>query len=486
VPEGPPAIGTEASLRTTLGQTPLAELSTALLRAELAKRQNDTEFQRPACGSGSAKNATYNTSLHVAALIIILVLSTLACSFPIIVRRFPRLPVPHRFLFVSRHFGTGVLIATAFVHLLPTAFVSLTDPCLPPFWNEGYPAMPGLVAMSSVLVVVGIEMFFATRGAGHVHGGDYGTVDQEANHAPTSRGSMIGMNGLAKAKVGKSGGIRHFDQGSMGLLKDQQDDPSGGLLRTTDADAPDRSSSAQGLDGHLELNPFATDDEQESDLDLDDFDDAASPNKSTHGAKSGRRDRPSYDGNLHTNGLHADHQNHNSEAALTEAHHAEQRLLLQCLLLEAGILFHSIFIGMALSVATGTPFVVLLVAISFHQTFEGLALGSRIAAITSFGPSSPKPWLMALAYGTTTPIGQAIGLLVHKLYDPMSETGLLMVGFMNAISSGLLIFAGLVELLAEDFLSEKSYETLFGKKRLEACVAVVCGSILMALVGAWA
>jgi hypothetical protein len=180
-----------------------------------------------------------------------------------------------------------------------------------------------------------------------------------------------------------------------------------------------------------------------------------------------------------------------------------QKLLLQCLLLEAGILFHSIFIGMALSVATGTSFAVLLVAISFHQTFEGFALGSRISAI-QFPAGSVKPWLMvrhvircssletqanmlqALAYGTTTPIGQAIGLAIHTLYDPASQTGLLMVGFMNAISSGLLLFAGLVELLAEDFLSDESYVTLRGKRRLQACASVVSGAGLMALVGAWA
>lgn len=165
-----------------------------------------------------------------------------------------------------------------------------------------------------------------------------------------------------------------------------------------------------------------------------------------------------------------------------------QRQLLQCLLLEAGILFHSIFIGMALSVATGASFVVLLIAISFHQTFEGFALGSRIASLIPdlFSPSSMKPWLMCLAYGTTTPLGQAIGLVLHNLYDPASTTGLLMVGITNAISSGLLLFAGLVELLAEDFLSESSYETLKGRRRIEACVSVACGALLMALVGAFA
>jgi zinc transporter ZupT len=168
---------------------------------------------------------------------------------------------------------------------------------------------------------------------------------------------------------------------------------------------------------------------------------------------------------------------------MTDAQHKKQ--LLQCLLLEAGILFHSVFIGMALSVATGTSFIVLLVAISFHQTFEGFALGSRISAVR-FPSGSPKPWLMALAYGATTPIGQAIGLGIHNLYDPASQTGLLMVGFMNAISSGLLLFAGLVELLAEDFLSDESYVVLKGKRRLQACGSVVGGAALMALVGAWA
>jgi zinc transporter 1/2/3 len=64
--------------------------------------------------------------------------------------------------------------------------------------------------------------------------------------------------------------------------------------------------------------------------------------------------------------------------------------------------------------------------------------------------------------------------------------GLLTVGFMNAISSGLLLFAGLVELLAEDFLSDESYVTLKGIRRLQACGSVVGGALLMALVGAWA
>lgn len=93
---------------------------------------------------------------------------------------------------------------------------------------------------------------------------------------------------------------------------------------------------------------------------------------------------------------------------------------------------------------------------------------------------------MAMAYGCTTPIGQAIGIATHTLYSPDSETGLVMVGVMNAISSGLLTYASLVELLGVDFLSDESWKILRGKKRVVACLLVFFGAFCMSLVGAWA
>lgn len=454
---------------------PWSDIPTALLRAELGRRQD--EVAKPACGSRGARGA-YDTSLHVGALILILVLSTAgtyrpsehvavgadgiaACSFPIVVRRFPRLPVPHHLLFLSRHFGTGVLIATAFVHLLPTAFVSLTDPCLPSFWNHGYPAMAGLIAMTSVLIVVGIEMFFATRGAGHMHGSEYDTLPAEG--AQKDR-----MNGYARPSHHRSDSWRPFREADIGLSGQHHGVHLGQLNSSQEHLVSGRSPSIPKDSPHVSNgNPFHDDDNSEnnSDLDLDELDPTADTSNHPHLSLTNPQPPP--------------------PSSLSD-HQLQQKALLQCLLLEAGILFHSIFIGMALSVSVGPPFIILLIAISFHQTFEGLALGSRIAAITSFPPSSPKPWLMALAYGTTTPVGQAIGIAVQGLYDPQGEMGLVMVGVMNAISSGLLLFAGLVELLAEDFLSDRSYEVLKGRRRLEACGAVVAGSLLMALVGAWA
>lgn len=306
--------------------------------------------------------------------------------------------------------------------------------------------MAGFVAMISVFVVVCVEMFFAMKGAKHVHASGYDNLIGEVEHDHDG----FENGGNSYSRVDEQDTTDDIHLGSMR-----------GISRAATAPDPSGPSSIGLTDGHDERMKDVEQGKENDDTELEPYSD---------------RD-PILGGSEPHRQTDQGHPNQNL-----------QRQLLQCLLLEAGILFHSIFIGMAVSVATGTSFVILLVAISFHQTFEGFALGSRIASLIPdlFSPSSAKPWLMCLAYGTTTPIGQAIGLFLHNLYDPASTAGLLMVGITNAISSGLLLFAGLVELLAEDFLSESSYETLRGKRRIEACVAVAGGALLMALVGAFA
>ncbi|KAI7694373.1 zinc-regulated transporter 2, partial [Hortaea werneckii] len=406
--------------------TSLSSLPLHLLRAEVARRQSEDDA-RPACGSGN-KNRHYDTGLHVFALFLILLLSTLACSFPIIVKRFPKLPVPSYALFLSRHFGTGVLIATAFVHLLPTAYTSLTDPCLPSFWNEGYPAMSGFIAMCSVLAVVGIEMVFAIKGAGHNHSVDLEQLRGDRNLRPKV-GRSESSNSFRHEPLGQ------YDEADVSVPLHEHNSPRAGSTDTAETLnkplPPEPPFQDDDSDPDLdELDPMVADDDRQP-LTSDSNDDQAQHSNGHLHPSSSRRNRKVAFADPPTT-----HSN-SSPTAQDTAH--EQRAVLQCLMLEAGILFHSVFIGMALSVSTGAAFVVLLVAISFHQTFEGLALGSRIAGISSFPPSSPKPWLMSAMYGVTTPIGQAIGLAVHRLYDPESQFGLLMVGIVNAISSGLLL-----------------------------------------------
>jgi solute carrier family 39 (zinc transporter), member 1/2/3 len=63
---------------------------------------------------------------------------------------------------------------------------------------------------------------------------------------------------------------------------------------------------------------------------------------------------------------------------------------------------------------------------------------------------------------------------------------LIIVGVFNAISSGLLIYAALVDLLAEDFLSEEAQHTLKGNDKTKAFIYVLLGAAGMSIVGAFA
>lgn len=60
-----------------------------------------------------------------------------------------------------------------------------------------------------------------------------------------------------------------------------------------------------------------------------------------------------------------------------------KKAIMQVFLLEMGILFHSIFIGMSLAVAVGNDFTVLLIAIIFHR----MSLGSLQSAAKTNTPS---------------------------------------------------------------------------------------------------
>ncbi|KAK7942482.1 uncharacterized protein PG986_011595 [Apiospora aurea] len=358
-------------------------------------------------GSGQTRNVPVRRlrrrdlqpPLRVGALFIILAVSSAACAFPILVTRLPGLRIPDNFFFAVRHFGTGVLIATAFVHLLPTAFTLLGDPCLGKFWTEDFEAMPGAIALVGIFVVTVIEMLLHPARRTAVPDGDEDEKKKSAAAAPASE---------VRAKrpvVGRSESIGR-------TLSNITSRPSTDVIRAS---------------GRTDENTVP----KETPEDAED-------------AEAGLPVGP---------------------PVLTETQ-KHRKDIMQIVLLEMGILFHSVFIGMALSVSIGgNEFVVLLIAIAFHQTFEGLALGARIAAI-EWPEKSLQPIFMAVAYGCTTPIGQAIGLAARSAYSPESEFGLILVGVMNAISAGLLTFASLVELLSEDLLSDESWRILRGRRRV--------------------
>lgn len=138
----------------------------------------------------------------------------------------------------------------------------------------------------------------------------------------------------------------------------------------------------------------------------------------------------------------------NKDRPLVEDYAAQMTAIF---ILEFGVIFHSIFVGLTLAVA-GNEFTTLYVVLVFHQTFEGLGLGSRLAVTPWPKSRYSTPYFLAVAYALSTPIALAVGLGLRKTYVPGSQTGLVVNGVFDSISAGILIYTGLVELMAHEFM----------------------------------
>lgn len=281
--------------RTTVVEAPIAlEISAS----------RPLQARRVACESSNAGD-DYNTPLHVGALLIILAVSTLACATPLLAAKIPALRIPEPFLFGVRHFGTGVLLATAFVHLLPTAFISLGDPCLSNFWTTDYPAMPGAIALVGIFFVSVIEMIFSPARALAPRA----ETTTEAAAAAAASAADDAPTPRSHRRATHSGG--HCSSAAVMAAIGR---PSAGHRRAS-------------------IEP------------------AAPTVSQTNLSKESSEVESQRGSGLTPEQLH-------------------KKSILQCMLLEVGILFHSVFIGMALSVAVGTNFIVLLIAIAFHRQFS--------------------------------------------------------------------------------------------------------------------
>ena len=146
-----------------------------------------------------------------------------------------------------------------------------------------------------------------------------------------------------------------------------------------------------------------------------------------------------------------EHVDHNIESNKDKPNEDYAAQMTAIFILEFGVVFHSIFVGLTLAVA-GSEFSTLYVVLVFHQTFEGLGLGSRLAVTPWPKNKALTPYWLGLAYAFSTPTALAIGLGVRNSYAPGSQTALVVNGVFDSISAGILIYTGLVELMAHEFM----------------------------------
>ncbi|KAJ5114459.1 hypothetical protein NUU61_000218 [Penicillium alfredii] len=319
---------------------------------------------------------------RISAIFVILVASSAATFFPVIAQRVPRLRVPLYVYLFAKYFGAGVIVATAFIHLLDPAYGEIgPNSCvgMTGHWGD-YAWCPAIVLVS--LMVIFLMDFGAER----------------------------------------------WVEVRYGLCRDD----------------PEPIMASESESGHLH-----------------------------HHRDSDSRPR--------SQDKQAKEIESQSEASWAERSFRQQ--IAAFLILEFGVIFHSVIIGLNLGVA-GDEFASLYPVLVFHQSFEGLGIGARMSSIP-FKKGSWLPWFLCSAYGLTTPISIAIGLGVRTTYNPGSFTANVVSGVLDSISAGILIYTGLVELLARDFLFDP-HRTRDNKRLTFMVFSLLLGAGLMALLGKWA
>ncbi|KAJ0977474.1 hypothetical protein J5N97_012948 [Dioscorea zingiberensis] len=151
-------------------------------------------------------------------------------------------------------------------------------------------------------------------------------------------------------------------------------------------------------------------------------------------------------------------------------------------ILELGIVSHSVIIGLSLGVSR-SPCTIrpLVAALSFHQFFEGFALGGCISQAQFKNLAAT---LMASFFAITTPLGIAAGAVAASFYDSYSPRALVIEGMLDSVSAGILIYMALVDLIAADFLSRNM--SCNSRLQVASYTALFLGAVSMSTLAIWA
>ncbi|OQR91128.1 Zinc (Zn2)-Iron (Fe2) Permease (ZIP) Family [Achlya hypogyna] len=320
-----------------------------------------------ACGLPVEDEGTYDRPMHIAAVGIIFAVSLLGSLLPVVSSYVSCLRKSRRAIELLNSFGFGVVIATAFIHMIPPALDTLNDPCLALPYN-GF-AM--VIVLATVYIMQLLETELALR---------------MGNNSPTTE------------------------------------------------EIPAILQSGKHSFGYVH---------------------STSPE---------------------TSGYHAHAHGH----VVAIASNAALRQKITAVIFEVGVAIHSVIIGLELGVASGGTFTTLLIALCFHQFFEGVAVGtSAVSAFTSIKASV----FTALGYSLTTPAGVVIGILVAGSYSETSVVSLWVRGSLDAVAGGILVYTGLVELMTYQYTINPEFhaKSLWG--RSFNYTALYLGSAAMAVVG---
>jgi zinc transporter 1/2/3 len=173
---------------------------------------------------------------------------------------------------------------------------------------------------------------------------------------------------------------------------------------------------------------------------------------------------------------------HQQLASNLEQEKLNAKHIAEAYMLEFGVAVHSVLIGLAVGVSDKDTLVALLVALIFHQMFEGVALGSRLSDI-NLGLRNEV--LLGAIFALSAPVGIAIGTCVSTTLNVNSQAFLLFQGIFDGICGGILLYTGFVFLL-QDFPSDMELYCRGKHRRLMQAgmfITLWGSALLMAMIG---
>ncbi|KAF9116606.1 high-affinity Zn(2+) transporter zrt1 [Mortierella sp. AM989] len=364
---------------------------------------------------------------------------------------------------------------------MPTAMKNLSSPCLGPVFSENYTAFGGLIILSSSLFMHWIEFVAMEHN------------QQRMNEAAVERGIKI------------TDGQLNMDLGGLGATGIAAV-PCPGHIVTVEDEAVCRRSSCPSVSScSLDHGSLVGEDEyteaQSSSGLLSDTTSFKNSSDMRHVKSYGSITVENHAPRINSktclemstdeadHGRDHDHHHHHShEVQHSHAHglellNASQRRI-STYILEAGVAAHSVIIGISLGVSSGAGFMGLLTAMVFHQFFEGFALGARIADLEF--EKTHTHYLLALIFSLTTPAGAVIGIGISNSYNPTSASSIMVEGIFDAISTGILLYMGYVNLLAVEFNMNGDIRKESSKVKTMCFLSLWAGAAVMAVIGRFA
>ncbi|KAI1300544.1 high-affinity Zn(2+) transporter zrt1 [Mortierella claussenii] len=439
-------------------------------------RRDDPKPTSDECASGSESSEIYNTGLHVASVFIILAASTAGVFMPVIASKVRVLHISERILTLGKQFGTGVILATAFIHMMPTAMSNLSSPCLGPIFSQNYTAFGGLFILLSSLFMHWIEFIAVEHNERRM---------REAAATQGLQNINIDLGGLGATGVAAAPCPGH----SVTIVEERPCHDSCSSVSSCDYEHPVLESLQEmpvtkSCGSSITKNDSGVSHSRQHSHSHHDHKQVHELHE--HGHDAHRAQEESSDTSMDVKSK--SHHHHTQEVGHSHAHGLslldESQRRISTYILEAGIAAHSVIIGVSLGVSTGSEFTGLLVALIFHQFFEGFALGARIADL-AFNTTYTH-YVLALIFSLTTPLGVAIGIGISSSYSANSTSSLLVEGIFDSISTGILLYMGYVNLLAIEFNLNGELRKESKKVKSMCFIALWLGAAVMAIIGRFA